>query len=338
MGDLDAAHRLIQENHPGAAPEMADAAFRERLAEAYAKARADAGKVDGYPAYVAVLRGFALSFRDPHVSWAPQVQMASQTPPVAPLKAGKAGFGMRAYAGGVWVGIETFDERVTPVIANMRRRLDEIVAARRVVIDVRGNRGGNSDLGDQLIAVLVGQKNMRAAQRPILGGCGVAWRASPGNKATLEEYRARFSQASPALAHELGVAAEEMEVALAAGRNFTSPIPQACLEPRTDLAPPLVISPGRVVILTDEACFSSCLIFVDRMLRLGAIQAGQPTREGNWYMEVRAEALPSGLGSFRTMQKVALEFPRKMGPYLPARPYGGDIADTAALEHWLTEP
>lgn len=338
LGDVEAAHRLILENHPGAAPEMADAVFHDRLAKAHAKARADAARVADFPTYVAVMRAFALSFHDPHVSWAPSPEMAPQTPPVPPLKAGKAGFGMRPYAGGVWIALETFNDKVPPVTAEVRARMEEVKAAKRVVIDVRGNRGGNSELGDQLIAVLVGSRNLQTSKRPILGGCGVAWRASPGNKATLLEYQARFVQSSPVLAAEVGKAAAEMEAALKAGRNFTAPISQACLAPRDDTAPRPVVDPRRVVILTDEACFSSCLIFVDRMLRLGAGHAGQPTREGNWYMEVRAGPLPSGLGTFRTMQKVALEFPRKMGPYVPTRAYAGDIADTAALERWLAEP
>lgn len=338
LGDVEAARRLIVENHPGAAPEMADTVFRERLAQAYAQARADSAKVGDFPAYVAVMRTFALSFRDPHVSWAPSAEMAPETPPVPPLKAGKAGFGVRAYPGGVWIAIETLNDNVPAVTAEVQRRIEEIKAAKRIVIDVRGNRGGNSELGDQLAAVLVGRRNMQASQRPILGGCGVSWRASPGNRATLEEYRVRFAQSSPALSAEVGQAASEMQAALDAGRNFTSEIPSACLAPRDNTPPPPVVDPKRVVILTDEACFSSCLIFVDRMLRLGAGQAGQPTREGNWYMEVRGAPLPSGLGSFRTMQKVALEFPRKMGPYIPTRPYEGDIADTATLERWLAEP
>lgn len=338
LGDVEAAHRLIVENHPGATPEMADTAFRERMAEGYTRARADAAKADDFPAYVAVMRAFALSFRDPHVSWSPSAEMAPKTPPVPPLKAGKAGFGVRAYRGGLWIAVETLNDNVPAVTAELRSRAEEIKAAKRLVIDLRGNRGGNSELGDQLAAVLVGEKNMQAAKRPIVGGCGVSWRASPGNRATLEEYRVRFAQSSPALSAEVGKAATEMEAALAAGRNFTSPIPAACLEERDDTLPQPVVNPGRLVVLTDEACFSSCLIFVDRLLRLGAVQAGQPTREGNWYMEVRGQPLPSGLGSFRTMQKVALEFPRKMGPYIPSKPFAGDIADTAALELWLAQP
>ena len=335
LGDVDAARELILQNHPGATPDMADAMFQKRLADGYAQARSDAAKVADFPGYVAVMRAFALSFQDPHISWRPSEAMTDQTPPAPGLKVGKAGFGVRPYAGGMWIALERLDDSVPPVIAEAQAHIEEIKAAKRIVIDVRGNGGGNSELGDQLAAVLVGTSSMRASDRRPVGGCGVAWRASPGNQATLESYQVRFAQSSPELAKEVGEAAAEMEAALAQGRRFTAPIPPACLAERADTAPPPVVAPGRLIVLTDEACFSSCLIFVDRLLRLGAVQAGQPTREGNWYMEVRAAPLPSGLGQFRTMQKVAMEFPRKMGPYMPTKPYAGDIADTAALELWL---
>lgn len=335
LGDVDAAREIILQNHPGATPDMADTVFQKRLADGYAQARSDAAKVADFPGYVAVMRAFALSFQDPHISWRPSETMAVQTPPAPGLKTGKAGFGVRPYAGGMWIALQRLDDNAPAVIAEARGRVGEIKAAKRIVIDVRGNGGGNSELGDQLAALLVGRANVRASDRRPIAGCGVAWRASPGNQATLESYQLRFAQSSPELAMEVGAAAAEMKAALAQGRRFTAPIPPACLAERADPPPPPVVPPGRLIVLTDEACFSSCLIFVDRLLRLGAIQAGQPTREGNWYMEVRAAPLPSGLGQFRTMQKVSLQFPRKMGPYVPTRPYAGDIADTTALELWL---
>jgi len=337
LGDVDAARELILQNHPGATPEMADEVFQARLADGYARARADAARASDFPAYVAVMRAFALSFQDPHIAWRPSEAMAAQTPPVAPLKVGKAGYGVRPYAGGYWIALERLTDDALPVIEAAKAHVADFKAARRIVVDVRGNGGGNSELGDQIAALIVGEDRLRASDRHVDGGCGVSWRASPGNLATLESYQVRFAQSSPELAKEVGAAADQMRQALKEGRNFTAPIPPVCLAERIDAPPPPAVAPGALVILTDQACFSSCLLFVDRMLRLGAVQAGQPTREGNWYMEVRAAPLPSGLGVFRTMQKVAMEFPRKMGPYAPSRPYDGDITDTAALERWLAQ-
>lgn len=338
LKDLEAAKALIVQNHPAATPEMEDALFWRRLDDGYAVAWSAAAATTDFPAYVKVMRGFALSFQDPHIAWRPSPEMADKTPPMPPLAVGKAGFGVRAVPGGMWISMERLTDDVLPVVKEAQERRSEIQAAKRVIIDLRGNTGGNSEFGDQVAEVIVGKAAMRASDRIPRGGCGVVWRATPGNMETLRSYETRFAVSAPQLAREVGEAAGQMQHAMAQRRNFTADIPRACLEVGDDRPPSPAVAPGHLIVLTDEACFSSCLIFVDRLLRLGAVQAGQPTREGNWYMEVRAAPLPSGLGIFRTMQKVSLEFPRKMGPYTPSRPYPGDIADTAALERWLTAP
>ena len=338
LKDLEAARALIVDNHPAATPEMHDALFWKRLDDGFAAARSAATGATDFPGYVKVMRDFALSFQDPHIAWRPSAEMADKTPPVPPLPVGKAGFGVRSFPSGVWISMERLTDEALPVVKEVRDRRAEIQAAKQVVIDLRGNTGGNSEFGEHVAEVIVGAPAMRASDRGAVGGCGVAWRATPGNMETLRSYEARFAASAPQLSKEVGEAAGQMQQALAAGRNFTADIPKACLEAREDKPPPPAVASGRLIVLTDRACFSSCLIFVDRLLRLGGVQAGQPTREGNWYMEVRAAPLPSGLGVFRTMQKVSLEFPRKMGPYAPSRPYGGDIADTVAVKRWLTAP
>jgi hypothetical protein len=54
-GDVKAAYRLLKENHPGAAPELHDAAFLQRLNSGYALALERAGKIDSYQGYLATL-------------------------------------------------------------------------------------------------------------------------------------------------------------------------------------------------------------------------------------------------------------------------------------------
>jgi hypothetical protein len=54
-------------------------------------------------------------------------------------------------------------------------------------------------------------------------------------------------------------------------------------------------------------------------------------------MEARWHELPSGLGEFSTMQKVNLDSPPWVGPFVPRLLWPGDISDTAALEKWLSE-
>ena len=44
--DVEAAHRMLLEDHPGASPEVGDVQFRERLAAGYALAKKRAARVD----------------------------------------------------------------------------------------------------------------------------------------------------------------------------------------------------------------------------------------------------------------------------------------------------
>jgi hypothetical protein len=67
--DVEAAFALVDDNHPGALPEVGDDAFRETLAQAHALALSRAGKVTGYEGYVATLEGFMRALGDKHV-WA----------------------------------------------------------------------------------------------------------------------------------------------------------------------------------------------------------------------------------------------------------------------------
>jgi hypothetical protein len=58
--DVEAAYRLLRDNHPGAAPELHDLAFQQRLNNAHTLALKRAGTVSSYQGYLFVLAGFAI--------------------------------------------------------------------------------------------------------------------------------------------------------------------------------------------------------------------------------------------------------------------------------------
>jgi hypothetical protein len=94
---------------------------------------------------------------------------------------------------------------------------------------------------------------------------------------------------------------------------------------------------GRLILLTDNVCFSSCLMVTEEFRKLGALHVGETTDANTNYMEVREDKLPSGMSMFSTLQAVAPNRPTQMGPFTPARLFQGDIADTAALEKWIAQ-
>lgn len=170
--------------------------------------------------------------------------------------------------------------------------------ARPVVIDLRGNTGGNSAVGDRLVATLHGEEALRRFNQT-LPPCPVLWRASPRNIAALEAIAAAAPKDRQA-----GLAAEVAALgrAQAQGRAFARPVAPQCRDPHK---PPLQVDRGAraVSVRIDRSCFSSCLLLVGKLWRLGATLLGEPTATGNWYMEVRRTPLPSGLGAITVVQR-----------------------------------
>lgn len=251
-----------------------------------------------------------------------------------------AGFGVRAFAGGGWISLEQLSGQGAAVVSEVRSRWSELATAPMLVIDLRGNGGGDSSIGDDLARQLFGSRALDRLRSSGARGCNRAvWRASEGNLRTLEAYQQRFANRGPEVVVVFKAEAEAVRAALAAGRALSGPV-DGCLAgaaPTTSPASPPADAPyrGKVIVLTDGACFSSCLLMVNRFRGLGAIHAGQPTDAATWYMEVRDEPLPSGLGSFSVLGKVGLGATRKLGPFVPTTPFEGDMADTAALEVWV---
>lgn len=259
---------------------------------------------------------------------------------------GRAGFVVRRAGEGWWIGVEALNDRVKPVLDSVAARLAAIRSAPWVVVDVRGNGGGSSTWGERLASQLVGEARVteaiRRAQAAMRGElCGTSWRASPDVEETLEGY---IRNLGPGLGQgaidEWRRELDSVKAARAAGRPL-GPAPRPCPpaaapgRPASDL--PVSAMTGRLVLLTDHACFSSCLQMAAVFRLIGAIHVGEATDFSTRYMEVRGFPLPSGLGSVATLQKVSFSAPYRLGPYEPAHLYPGRIDDTSGLERWIQQ-
>jgi hypothetical protein len=65
--DVEAAYKLLRDNHPGGAEDLHDLAFQERLNNAHHAALDRASTVASYQGYAAVLAGFAAGMGDKHI-------------------------------------------------------------------------------------------------------------------------------------------------------------------------------------------------------------------------------------------------------------------------------
>ena len=94
---------------------------------------------------------------------------------------------------------------------------------------------------------------------------------------------------------------------------------------------------GRLILLTDNLCFSSCLSVTEDFRALGAFHIGQTTDAATHFVDVREQYLPSGYSMFSTLQSVDPGSAVQEGPFEPALVYNGDIADTQAVEKWVVD-
>ncbi len=276
--DVEAAYRLQTDNHPAATPEVGDLGFTASLKAARRAGLARATAARSEEDYHQALTAFAKTLGDPHLGWLPSPRSAS---PVR-RRAG-AGFGVRSVDGGLWVAIEALDERARPVLDVLARDPKSLRSAARIVVDLRGNSGGDSALGDELILHLYGRSALEGVRWLHMSTCPSVGRASPGNIAYLRVAALAMAAHEPARAKILEREADRLAEANAHGRSFADELTPACLSPGKP-PPPQLATDHHTVVLTDEACFSSCLILVERLKALGAVQAGRPTRSGNWYM------------------------------------------------------
>jgi hypothetical protein len=127
----------------------------------------------------------------------------------------------------------------------------------------------------------------------------------------------------------------DARAAFAQGKAFSASIDCPIEPPKPPAAtqPPSLMK-GRLILLTDNLCFSSCLSVTSDFRTLGAFHVGQTTDAATHYVDVREQYLPSG-NSFSTLESVDPGSAMEVGPFEPVSTYNGDIADTDALEKWV---
>lgn len=249
-----------------------------------------------------------------------------------------AGMGVRTFAGGGWIALGSLGDGAPAVVEAVRTRAEELRGYPVLVLDMRGNGGGASGLGMEIANALMGPSYV-ASRVGRDGLCGMVWRATPGN---LEGVRGwRRQDRGPEFLQWVDQTTADLESALAEGRETDKPVP-VCPAIASDQAAgrdagAASLFPGRLVLITDEVCFSSCLLVADAFRKLGAMHLGHETQRATRYTEVRAAPLPSGLGSFTTMQRAMIGGDIFVGPYTPEIEYPGPMVDDAALEAWVVE-
>jgi hypothetical protein len=252
--------------------------------------------------------------------------------------AGAAGFGVRAVADGYWIGLQNLLDPAAAVVAEVASKAELLRDARFVVLDLRGNGGGSSIFGEQIARSLMGAGYVDSIIGPSDDDCDGVWRTSDGNLRQLQFYVDKMGASrGPEFTTIVTKLLNDAKAARAAGHALSGSI--KCRKISTAAAGhkrTVSALKGRLILITDNLCFSSCLVVTKDFRELGALHVGQTTDSNTRYTENREELMPSGLSKFSTQQAMAPSEPMQYGPFAPSVPYDGDIADTAALERWVT--
>lgn len=220
-------------------------------------------------------------------------------------------------------------------LSELRDRRSALLTAPHVVLDVRGNDGGNSSWGAQALAALWGEPPVRAIARSF--DWTVDWRASTSNAAGM-----RAAAAGSRRAGLTGDAdyrtrlADSMETAVRDGRPYVrSASPPTPLDADSVGRSPFART---VYLLTDHTCASACLDFMDIATRLpGTVHVGLPTSGDAIYIDNTGLTLPSGLASLSYSLKVYRNRVRGNNVwYAPKRVWPGGAMTDTAVAAWIT--
>lgn len=206
--------------------------------------------------------------------------------------------------GVLWVRAGNFQLRPESTdrqeLETMLAGLAKVRDIRAIVFDSRGNRGGDSGIGDQIFKAATGGLDFDQTNLDSLPRYHAQWRVSDylvrfldsNLKDTKELYGADSARVAEEVEFRDKVAAAraagQLWVEQDAGRTIT----------RADVVARhgrLRRSDAKVALLTDSECASACLDFADTVLQVpGVVHTGQTTGADSVYMVGSSSRLPSG--------------------------------------------
>lgn len=331
QADLQFAAARIAADHPGLAPGV-DPALAAQARQAASAAQAQARRIVDRAGYAQVMQAYVASFGDPHVAIeldSPDTAATSTTAPV-PDTAAQGAFERLTpmawkltlptfYAGDP--AFETTQAAIAEAADALRRHTPALL-----VLDLRGNGGGAAAPGDAVLAAIWGEQALPALDRRRASAS--LWRVSDGVIENLQTRRARIAARYPQELPGFDRLLDGLRAAQRRGEAlYRDPLPRAA----TGASPQG--GPARIVAITDGACISACLDFMDRLLEgPGVEQVGQPTGADTLYTEVESVPLPSGRATLLLpMQRLEGRQRGAMQAYAPRV----RLDEDAAVSAWL---
>ena len=185
--DLDFIYKTIIENHPGIYNDQ-DPNFRSHLYSTYIEAKQNFIKSSNQAKQRKIIERFVKSFNDSHL----RVSWESKQLDHSVNNEKKSEFQILSLSDDqvIWITLPTFE-----INDNQRKEFDSVLkklaSLRRkkaIVFDLRGNQGGNSEYGSQILKASFGEQFANYKICLANKNLFVDWRASTGNLAHIIIY------------------------------------------------------------------------------------------------------------------------------------------------------
>lgn len=243
-----------------------------------------------------------------------------------------------------WLSISSFDfqhgDKISALISEVQEKRQDITNAEFLIVDVRGNKGGQWEFGKRLIRSIWSHEALEASGD--LNEYLKIWRVSTDNFISLKDEilpdtKKSFGSTSAIYQRRLRELVK-FEVALKNKSEFLEIASEPeVFEPKLDNDRELSKGPQRVFFLTDSFCSSSCLLFADSLLRIpGVIHVGLTTGSDTRNVEGIVKILPSKYA--RLVYPTAMLPNRKRKDNEAHKPqyfFHGDINNDKNVEDWL---
>lgn len=212
--------------------------------------------------------------------------------------------------GVLWIGVANFmlTSKQAKELDLLLREVAALRGVRQIVFDTRGNSGGDSGVGQQILEAATGGLVFDTEHLDRLAQVYAQWRVSNIAISGMDRYidmtKARYGS-TDSRTSELLRLRERLLEAKRGGHTWV----------RTEGSPRLTRSEilarhgrlrrfdGPVAVITDGNCASACLDFVDQVrLMPGSVQLGHATSSDTVYLEQSLITLPSGNLLFMPMK------------------------------------
>lgn len=240
-----------------------------------------------------------------------------------------------------WVRLPKFYTKNDSELISLRKIIQtssKLANYKYIVFDLRGNTGGDSSWGEELLSKIYGKNYIDTLVSSLNKNTFIEWRVSKHNLQYLEDSLLNYKKVHKSQSMNVQCFSDivqDMKVSLKKDKQLMVEAcdgNKACSFKKTE-----PISHAKPILLTDQFCSSACLDFLDISLKLpGGIQIGLPTSADTTYMDISQAPLPSSIATLSYAMKVYRHRLRGSNePYLPSTRFSGNMADEQALKEWV---